>query len=106
MGAVGVTLPVPFPACDSGLRWVTGWYGICWTVQPRPAPDGCPAGLSWVRVEGDGAWLARVVLVMGPVGGCLFLILLSCGISRGDGRTWPRWNGRSWRAGTWSWIWL
>ncbi len=92
-------LPPPFPTWESGAT--LGHCPACYLLDSASSPVavGCWSGGRWLSAEGWGAWLSPVVLVMVPGGGCLFLILLSCGTSRWGGRTWPRWNGRFLRAG-------
>ena len=53
MRAVGVPLPTSFPACDTGLRWVTAWHGTCWPHSPAYA-GRVPGWLHCLRVEGMG----------------------------------------------------
>ena len=53
MRAMGCPCPESFPACDTGLRWVTAWRGTCWPHSPAYA-GRVPGWLHWVRVEGMG----------------------------------------------------
>jgi hypothetical protein len=74
-----------------GLRWVTG---SCLLGGMAEAPPGLGGSLPVVLSEGGVmVWLAQVVPVMVPGGGCSFLILLSCGSSPRRSRMWRRSSG-------------
>ena len=77
-------LPISFPTCDTGLRWVTVWHGTCPGRIAPFMPCRCPAGLHCVRGGGDLLdWLGWFQCGY-SVAGIRFAYLRAAGLPAGE----------------------